>query len=281
MKIDGRELAEKIYDRLTQKVSELKKKGITPNVTVILVGDDPASVAFIKQKQKGAERIGATLTLIQFTPDIEQTELINKVDELNLDPLVHGIIVQQPLPNHINIREVEYEVTPEKDIDGFHPQTKFKVPLALAVLDVLGEIFNQINPKMAFIDWLKSKNIVVIGKGNTGGGPTIQLLQENGVKPIVIDSKTENRGAVLKKADIIIPSVGKEGIVQPQDLKQGVILVGVGMYKNDEGKLKGDYIVTEIETIASFYTPVLGGVGPMNVACLMENLVKAAQLRVN
>lgn len=299
MKIDGKAIASEIFDELTEQVTALKHKGITPHLVVILVGTDPASTAYVRQKDLKAQMIGAKATIVKLESEIENQELIDSIKRLNEDETVHGIIIQRPLPDHIDSEQVNQATDVSKDIDAFLPNSPFTMPLAAAVLEILQHVFihgvdlvgdphrvpaanartsdggnERQDPK--FIQWLQSKNIVVVGKGETGGGPTIELLKKHSIKPSVIDSKTENPKALLKQADIIISTVGKPGIIKPEDLKKGVILVGVGMHRGDDGKLHGDYDEEEIKDIAAFYTPIPGGVGPVNVAMLLKNLIQAA-----
>jgi methylenetetrahydrofolate dehydrogenase (NADP+)/methenyltetrahydrofolate cyclohydrolase len=206
-------------------------------------------------------------------------------------------------------------VDPKKDVDGFHPNSKFQPPIALAVLRILKEIYwkksearnpksetnsNNQNPKFKnrflsfehsnfdivssfdirisnFIAWLSSKKIIVIGKGETGGRPIIQLFKQMGIEPTVIDSKTSDPEQFTKKADIIISAVGKPGVIKPEMIKKNSILISIGLSNGKDGKLHGDYDEEEIKNIASFYTPTPGGVGPLNVAMLLENLIQAAE----
>ncbi len=277
MRIDGKEIAERIFEELKDRVGELKKKNVIPHLAVILVGENPASVAYVTLKQKKGEAIGAKVTLIKYITDVTTEELAEKVRELNNDPAVHGILIQRPLPPQIDVEKLELLTDPEKDIDGFHPESPYTLPLPLAVVKILEEIHKMKKIKEDFADWFKSRETVVIGKGPTGGGPIIKLLNKLGVHPTVIDSKTGNPDNVMKKADIIIASVGRENVVKPDAIKKGVILIGVGILRGEDGKLKGDYTEEKIKDIAAYYTPTPGGVGPVNVAVLWENLLTAAE----
>ena len=304
MKIDGKEIAEGIFEELKKQVQNLKEQNITPHLAIILVGNDPASVSYVNQKRKKAEEIGAKATVLNYESGIRNQELIEKIEELNNDPKVHGIIVQRPLPEHINSEEINNATDPKKDVDAFCSQTKFQMPLAAAVLKILEHIYQLGKPKRGVTQierlpttrssdalasmeralagkkkwqdperWLKAKNIVVIGKGETGGRPVIDMLKKMGIEPQVIDSKTANSKQITKNADIIISTVGKSNILKAENIKKGVILIGVGMHKGEDDKLHGDYNQDEIKDIASFYTPIPGGVGPVNVAMLLKNLV--------
>ncbi len=295
MKIDGKEIAEKIYSTLQVRVEELKKKNITPHLAVILVGENPASIAYVTLKQKKASEINAKVTIHRFETTVTTDELLQKVKELNVDPKVHGILIQRPLPPQIDVEKLESQTAPQKDVDGFHPASPYTLPLPLAVVRIIEEVYysssegakenesrssrfaNAHSNNKEFLGWLKSQNIVVLGKGPTGGGPIIKLLKKLGATPTIIDSKTVNPEKVMKKADVIIASIGREHVVNPENIKPGVILIGVGILRGKDGKLKGDYDEENIKDIAVFYTPTPGGVGPVNVAMLMENLITATE----
>lgn len=277
MKIDGKEIAQKILEDLKKQVEKLKKKNIIPHLAIILVGQDPASVAYVIQKKIKAEKIGATTTIYSLESRIQNSELIVLIEKLNSDKNIHGIIVQQPLPEGINVQKITQAVDPKKDVDGFHSNTQFEMPIAMAVLKILKEIHAStpgVEPRT--IDWLKNKNIVVMGKGETGGKPIINALQRMGISPTIIDSKTENPQNLTKKADIIISAVGKSNVITPEMLEQDIILISIGLHK-ENGKIIGDYNEEKIKDIAVFYTPSPGGVGPVNVAMLLKNLVKASE----
>lgn len=200
-------------------------------------------------------------------------ELKKLVDKLNSDQQVHGIIIQRPLPIQIDEIAARQIVIPSKDVDGFLPNSKFNEPIAEAVLEILKTVFEQ-KPADEFISWLKAKKIVVVGKGRTGGGPVINLFRKLEVKPLIIDSKTPNPAEIVKSADILISTVGRHGIIRTNEVKKGAILIGIGMHKGEDGRLHSDYNQEEIASVASYYTPVPGGVGPVNVAMLLKNLIK-------
>ncbi len=281
MKIDGRQIAAKMYADLSVRVGELQKnKGITPHLAVILVGDNPSSLAYIRQKQKGAQQTGAKVSVIKYPQSVSTDDILKKISELNKDENVQGIIVQKPLPKQIDVEKVDESVIPYKDIDGFNTESKYTLALPLGVVEILKYIYHEINKKFSqteFINWLKTKNIVISGKGPTGGGPTIKYFTNLGIETKVVDSKTRNPSAVFSSADIIIASTGHKNVLHTEDIKNGAILIGVGVYRGEDGRLHGDYEEKEIEHIASYYTPTPGGVGPVNVACLIENLITAAE----
>lgn len=294
VRIDGAEIADEIYEDLKGRVSRLAEKNIIPHLAVILVGENPASVAYVTLKQKKGEAIGAKVTLHKYPTTISSEELLQKIEELNADFKIHGILIQRPLPDQIDVPKLELATNSQKDVDGFHPDSPFTLPLPLAVVKILEYIFWQCHPERSegsqtdssatpqndnFLTWLKGQKVVVIGKGPTGGGPIIKLLNKLGAKSTVIDSKTENPKDLMRKADVIISSVGRENVVRAEDIKQGVILIGVGVLRGEDKKLKGDYDTDAIKNIAGYYTPTPGGVGPVNVAQLMVNLLTAAELQ--
>lgn len=269
MRIDGREIAQEILVDLRTQTAELKRKNVAPHLAIILVGNDHASVAYVNQKKIKAENIGAKTTIIHLSSDITESQLIEKIKQFNQDKNIHGIIVQQPLPQNINTGKITQIVDSEKDVDGFNLKSKFEMPIAMAVLKILEKIGIQETD-------LKSKRIVIVGKGETGGKPIINALQKMGISPTIIDSKTKNPENPTKKADIIISAVGKSNAIVPEMLKRNVILISIGLHK-ENGKIVGDYNEEKIKDIASFYTPSPGGVGPVNVACLLKNLIFSAE----
>lgn len=294
MRIDGRQIASQIFQALKKKVDALKSRAITPHVAIILVGEDPASMAYVKQKQKKAEEIGAKATVYNLPLETSTPKLLKLLKTLNENPGIHGIIVQRPLPNHIDPKLVNQAVDPKKDVDAFCNDSPYSMPLAKAVVKILQKVQEETQEtsfaetkgnstsgssvsSVPFLNWLKSQTIVVVGKGETGGGPVLALFKKMGIEPQIIDSKTVNNERTTVNADIIISTVGKANKIKAQDIKKGVILIGVGMHRGEDGKLHGDYEEEEIKNIASFYTPIPGGVGPVNVAMLLTNLVQSAQ----
>lgn len=277
MRIDGREIAAHIYENLKKRVELLKKKYITPHLVVILVGNDQASHAYVRQKQKKGEEIGALVTVQMYGEDATTEQLLAEILKLNQDPLVHGIVVQQPLPSHIDTVKLIENTDPKKDVDGFHEPYVFTPPIAEAAMKALEEVALRHEGAKNLVSWLHGKQIVVVGKGETGGAPIIAKLKKLGITPHIIDSKTENPKAISLQADIIISCVGKSEIIKADSLKKGVVLIGIGMYRGKDGKMHGDYEEEEVKDIAAYYTPIPGGIGPINVAMLLENVVKAAE----
>jgi len=257
MRIDGKAIADGI---LAELANDVKKRHITPTLAVILVGDNPESLAYIRQKQKATEKIGGRFIFEKLPKTTLPKELAARVAMYNRDPSVHGLIVQRPLPDGLSAA-----VRPIKDIDGFMPDSPYEVPIARAIFTLLKNID------------VKHKNIVIVGKGETAGKPIAEAFAKKQCATSVITSKTPNHKEIMQSADIIISCVGKERIVTPDAVKPGAILISVGLWRSGDGTLHGDYEENEIKDIASFYTPTPGGIGPLNIASLMQNLVLAAQ----
>lgn len=276
MRINGRAIAQKLLDRLRK---EIKTFDATPAIAVIVVGEEPVWQAYVRQKLLKGEEIGAKVIVSRHPANISHQKLLKIVQDFNNDQNVHGIIVQRPLPSQINRQALSLTISPKKDVDGFHSESLYPMPVAEAVMRILEEVYKiGVGGAESFNNWLHSNSIVVIGKGETAGQPVINALQKLGIIPNVIDSRTHNPEFITKDADIIISCVGKPEMIKPEALKKGVILIGVGLYKDVAGKLHTDYDEEKIKDIAAFYTPAPGGVGPVNVACLLENLVNAAKI---
>jgi methylenetetrahydrofolate dehydrogenase (NADP+)/methenyltetrahydrofolate cyclohydrolase len=275
MKIDGREISSQILEDLKKRVEKLKEKNVIPHLYIILLSNDVSSESYVKQKMLKGEQIGVKITVDRQSFDINTQELIEKIEKLNNDNLVHGIIVQRPMPESLNEKEIQNAVIGVKDVDGFNPNSKFEVPVSSAILKIL----KTTHPDN-FDNWLKEQRITVLGKGLTAGGPIINTLIKSGIVPEVITSKSEGREKILKKSDIVISAVGKPNVLDESNLKQGVILIGVGLHKEDDGKFHGDFNEEKVQNKTLFYSPTPGGVGPVNVAMLLSNLVKATEIQI-
>lgn len=283
MGIDGRAIAESILNTLASEVESLKQKGVTPKLAVILVGDNPASMSYIKQKQIAAEKIGALVHVENLPASVTSQKLNNIIQQYNADGTTHGLIIQRPLPSLLSDTSMYRYIDTKKDVDGFLLNSPYTVPVAEAVFEILKNCKSQITSaswrtnarQKTFSDWVKSKFIVVIGRGETAGKPIAQALIKLGCTITVIHSQTPHPDDVIRTGDIIISCVGKDNVVRRDNVKQGAILIGVGIRRNSDGKLHGDFDEEEMKDIVSCYTPTPGGVGPVNVACLMQNLVKA------
>lgn len=280
MLIDGRTIANDILEDLTKRVHELEESyNIQPHLAVIRVGDDPATTSYIEQKDKTAKKIGAVVSVYNFPSNVNADDLKTAIDFLQSKTDIHGTILQLPLSPHLDSEKLLLEIHPDKDVDGFRPQSPFVVPIAQAVIKALEIPYSKTvaETKQTFDEWLQSQKIVVMGKGKTGGQPVIALLRKRGTHVTIIDSQTQNPETITKQADILICAVGKEEVITREMLKKDVVLLGIGMHINKDGSFAGDYDEKEIKDTASWYTPIPGGMGPINVACLMENLVQAAE----
>lgn len=286
MKIDGRLLAQEIYDQLALEVAELNISGIIPHLVVILFGNDPNSLSYIKQKQKGAEKIGAKLTFIHESTVPTQEAAENIVQKYAQDPMVHALIIQRPIPLPLDTEKLTRLNPLAKDVDGFLPNSPYLPPVGLAVVKILEKTYSikvgrvspyRRLPDKQFILWTDTKNVLLVGRGETGGKPIAATLTKYGIKYTQVHSQTPYKDELYQNADIIISTIGKSGVIPQHFLKKGVILVGVGLHE-ENGKLVGDYDDLEAERLAAFFTPTPGGTGPVNVACLMDNVVAAAKL---
>ena len=276
MKIDGKQIASEILIDLKLRVDKLTQKGIIPTLAVILIGDEQSSIAYIKQKELKALEIGATTIVYRFEENVSEKEIEQLLKELDKDLKIHGIILQRPAIS-INVNKLEELISPQKEVDGFGSHPIYPVPVAQATLIILKKSHEDESENNSFEVWLRTKKIVVLGKGETAGKPIIDLLIRNKVSPIIIDSKTQGREEKIKNADILISAIGKINAFNFSWVKKGTILIGVGLSMSENGKIHGDFENIDAEKISSFYSPTPGGVGPVNVACLMKNLVEACE----
>lgn len=265
MKIEGKKLAEKILKELKNRVGERRNK---PALAILQIGDLPESNAYIKQKKNAAEKIGIKVIHNQFPANVPESVIISRVEEYNKNDKITGIILQLPLPPSLNPETIIAHINPAKDVDGFLENSLYTPPVACAVLTVLTEICQQ-----SSFEFLKKKKIAIIGRGKTGGQPIMQELKKKAIPFQSIHSQTKNPEKILKQADIIISCVGKPGILRADKIKNKAILISVGIHKNKDGKLQGDYNEEEIKDKAAFYTPTPGGIGPLTVACLLKNVI--------
>lgn len=270
MRLDGKALAQSLLTDLKTDVFTLKEQGVIPTLAVIQVGDDPASMAYIRQKQKAAEGIGAGLVVSNQELGIRNQELKTIIEQYNSDPNIHGIIVQRPLPQGLKTDGI----LPMKDVDGFLPNSPYPVPVASAVLKIIQFACSELRITN---NEQTNQHIVIIGRGETAGKPIADLFIKRGYTVSVVHSQTPNPDAITKTADIIVSCVGKPNVVRRDNIKRGVMLISVGITRGADGKLHGDYEEDQITELALCYTPTPGGVGPVNVACLMANLIQAAK----
>ncbi|WP_186578084.1 bifunctional methylenetetrahydrofolate dehydrogenase/methenyltetrahydrofolate cyclohydrolase FolD [Aquibacillus kalidii] len=274
--IYGSELAESLRNQMKEEVGELKNKGIVPGLTVVLIGEDPASQSYVRGKQKACDYVGVESNLIELPSSTTEKELLNLISKLNSDQTVHGILVQLPLPNHINEQAIIEAISPEKDVDGFHP---INIGRMIAGKDT----FFPCTP-FGIITMLKSKNIpiegkkaVVIGRSNIVGKPVGQLLLNENATVTYCHSRTENMQEYTKDADILIVAVGRANFLSGEDIKEGAVVIDVGVNRMEDGKLTGDVEFDSAKEKAAYITPVPKGVGPMTITMLLHNTIKSAK----
>ena len=274
--IDGKFISTQIKDELKQEVSVLNQNGIFPGLAVILVGNNSASQVYVRNKKTACEYVGIKSFSYELPEETSEEALLGLIDTLNQDDKVHGILVQLPLPHHIDENKVILAIDPKKDVDGFHPQNVGALCRGVpgvgsctpaGVIELL---------KRSQVE-ISGKNCVVVGRSNIVGKPvSLLLLQEHGTVTIC-HSKTKNLTKILKQADIVVAAVGKAKMIQGSQLKEGAVVIDVGINRDENGKLCGDVDFASCEQVASMITPVPGGVGPMTIAMLMHNCVLAAK----
>lgn len=273
MILSGKDLASRLKENLRSYVKDLEEvTGTTPHLAVIIVGDNPASQSYVKGKSKACEEVGIRNTTISLPEDVTEHELIQTIDGLNLNPDVHGILVQLPLPSDIDEHRVMNCIAPEKDVDGFHPvnvdalyTSKHNGILPCTPKGIIHLL------RDANVD-IPGKNAVVIGRSNIVGLPVAKLLLDNNATVTICHSKTENLKDITSKADILIVAIGKAKFVTEDMVKPGAVVIDVGVNRVD-GKLVGDVDFDTVKDKASYITPVPGGVGPMTIECLLENTI--------
>ncbi|KKB72693.1 MULTISPECIES: bifunctional methylenetetrahydrofolate dehydrogenase/methenyltetrahydrofolate cyclohydrolase FolD [Bacillus] len=274
--IDGKETAKEKRGQLAKEVEELKKQGVTPGLAVILIGDDPASLSYVRGKKKAAEAMGIRFQLDHFDSSFTEQQLLEVIDQYNNNDDFHGILVQLPLPEHISEQAVIEKISPDKDVDGFHPLNVGKM--------LLGEdTFLPCTPagiiellKKTGVD-LSGKEVVVVGRSNIVGKPVGQLLLNENATVTYCHSRTADITAHTKKADVLIVAVGKANFIKADQIKEGAVVIDVGVNRLENGKLVGDVAFDEAKEKASYITPVPGGVGPMTITMLAHNTVKSAK----
>ncbi len=268
--LDGKQLKEKILLKLKEKINNFEKK---PSLTVILVGDNPASQIYVNNKRKTAEAIGINSNIIKYPKTISEKELLEKIHELNKDDRVNAILVQLPLPEHISKEKVINLINPQKDVDGFTPynfgklfsgEKPFVYPCTPKGILILLDEYN--------ID-LDGKHVVIVGRSNIVGKPLSQMILNRNATVTICHSHTKNLAEITKTADILVSAVG-ENIIEEKMLKSGCIVVDVGIFKDSTGRTRGDVDFENVSKIASYISPVPGGVGPMTIASLMLNTIE-------
>lgn len=276
--IDGKALSVKIKNNMKAKVEELKSSGINPCLAVIIVGDNPASRVYVNNKKKSCEELGIKSLEFALSAETTEEELLKIIDELNKDEDVDGILCQLPLPSHICEKNVINSISPEKDVDAFHPENVGHIMIGdytflpctpAGVMEMLKEYE---------ID-VAGKNCVVVGRSNIVGKPMTMLLLKENATVTVCHSRTKDLTSFTREADVLVSAVGKPGLITADMVKDGAVVIDVAINRLENGKLCGDVDFENVKEKASYITPVPGGVGPMTIATLMKNTVTAAESR--
>ncbi len=275
-RIDGNAVAKTLRAEVAQRTQALKTRGVTPGLAVILVGEDPASKVYVGKKVEACEQAGLYSLLERYDATLSEGDLLARVAALNADPAIHGILVQLPLPAHIDAHKVIEAIAPAKDVDGFHVASAGALMTGtpgfwsctpygcIKLLESTG------------ID-LKGKHAVVVGRSNNVGKPMALMLLQKNATVTICHSATRDLGAFTRQADVIVAAVGRRNTVTADMVKPGAVVIDVGMNRNDEGKLCGDVDFAGVSEVAGWITPVPGGVGPMTVTMLLVNTVEAAE----
>ena len=277
-RIDGKAVAAKIRAQVAQDVETLKAHGICPGMAVVLVGDDPASKIYVNNKKKACAETGIYSEEHLLPAETTQEELLALIEKLNADEKIHGILVQSPLPKHLDEKLVVEHIDPRKDVDAFHAYNVGKI--------MIGDFTFLPCTPAGVIELIRStgvpiegKNCVVVGRSNIVGKPMAMLLLHNNGTVTICHSRTKNLAEICRGADILVAAVGKPKFITADMVKPGTVVIDVGMDRDENGKLCGDVDFDAVEPIASYITPVPGGVGPMTIAMLMKNAVRAAEIQ--
>lgn len=274
--IDGRAIAKKTREKLKIEVQELKEKGITPRLAVIMIGDNAASKVYLKNKSKACDEVGVEYIEYVLNANIEQQELIELIEKLNKDELINGILLQSPIPANLDINQAIRKIDYKKDVDGFHPMNIGKLVLgqdtfvSCTAYGIM-RLFEEYNIELC------GKNVVILGRSNIVGKPLLQCCLNKSATVTVCHSKTTEIQKIAKGADILISAVGKPNFVTADMVKPGAVIIDVGINRLETGKIVGDVDFETVSKKASYITQVPGGVGPMTIAMLLNNVVKAAK----
>ncbi|MBO9650116.1 MAG: bifunctional methylenetetrahydrofolate dehydrogenase/methenyltetrahydrofolate cyclohydrolase FolD [Variovorax sp.] len=274
--IDGNALSRKIRTEVSGRIAALKASGVEPTLAIVLVGDDPASQVYVKHKVNDSSETGLTANLERYPATMTEADLLARIHALNNDPKVHGILVQLPLPPHMDSHRVIEAISPAKDVDGFH--------VASAGALMVGQPgFWPCTPHgcMKMLESigydLRSKHAVVIGRSNIVGKPMAMMLLAKNATVTICHSATKDLGAITRQADVVVAAVGKRNILTADMVKPGAVIIDVGMNRKEDGKLAGDVDFEGVKEVAGWITPVPGGVGPMTRAMLLANTLEAAE----
>ncbi|QPF72843.1 bifunctional methylenetetrahydrofolate dehydrogenase/methenyltetrahydrofolate cyclohydrolase FolD [Roseateles sp. DAIF2] len=275
--IDGNALSKQLRGEVAERAAALTAKGLKPGLAVVLVGDNPASQVYVRNKVKACEDAGLHSVLEKYDASMSEAELLARVEALNNDPTIHGILVQLPLPKHINDHKVIEAISPAKDVDGFAVESAgalmvgeqgFKACTPYGCMKMLESIG---------MKDLKGKHAVVIGRSNIVGKPMAMMLLAANATVTVCHSGTADLGAMTRQADVVVAAVGKRNVLTADMVKPGAVVIDVGMNRNDEGKLCGDVDFDGVKEVAGWITPVPGGVGPMTITMLLVNTIESAE----
>jgi methylenetetrahydrofolate dehydrogenase (NADP+)/methenyltetrahydrofolate cyclohydrolase len=274
--MDGKAIAKCVQQSLVAEVEQLKKRGIKPGLAVILVGDDPASHVYVRNKEKACHELGIDSSIYHLPQQTSQDTLLELIQQLNCNEAVHGILVQKPLPAHVDDKQIIAAISVAKDVDGFHP-------VSVGNLFIGDDGFVPCTPA-GVMEMLKTyqipvagKRVVVIGRSNIVGKPMMGLLIREHATVTICHSRTERLAEVTQEADIVIAAIGQAEMIKPHHIKHGAVVIDVGMNRLANGKLVGDVEFDSVKELASAITPVPGGVGRMTIAMLMKNTIQAAQ----
>lgn len=274
--INGKELAKNIKQSLKQEVDKLKEDGIIPKLAVILVGNDEASKVYVRNKSKACNKTGIEYEEYILEETTQMDELLSLIEKLNKRADISGILLQSPLPKHLDINVAFRAIDPSKDVDGFHPMNVGKLVLGQDTF-VACTPYGVMRMLEAYNINIEGKNAVIIGRSNIVGKPLVQCLLSKNATVTVCHSRTKNIEEITQKADLIVAALGKANFIKEDMVKEGCVVIDVGINRLENGKLVGDVDFEQVSKKASYITPVPGGVGPMTIAMLMENVVKAAK----
>jgi methylenetetrahydrofolate dehydrogenase (NADP+)/methenyltetrahydrofolate cyclohydrolase len=278
--IDGKKVSQHIREEVAREVEKLKNEtGTTPGLAAVLVGDNPASEIYVRNKRRACEQVGIYSEEYKLSKETTQNELLSLIDKLNNDKKIHGILVQLPLPEQIESTKILRSVSPSKDVDGFHPEN-----VGLLVEGNPRFISCTPNGIMKMLDFynieIKGKEAVVVGRSNIVGKPTAILLLHRHATVTICHSRTTRLDEVVRRADILVAAIGRPNFITEDMVKEGAVVIDVGINRNKDGKLIGDVDFEKVKGKASYITPVPGGVGPMTIAMLLWNTVESAKMRV-
>lgn len=274
--IDGNALSRQLRTDVAARVAALKARGVTPGLAVILVGEDPASAVYVRNKVKACGETGIHSVFEKYEATLSESDLLTRIEALNADPSIHGILVQMPLPKHIHPQRVIETISTAKDVDGYSVQSAGDLMAGLPGFRPCTPYGCMKLIETTGID-LKGKHAVVIGRSNTVGKPMALLLLQANATVTVCHSATPDIGAFTRQADVVVAAVGRRNVLTADMVKPGAVVIDVGMNRNDEGKLCGDVDFEGVKAVASHITPVPGGVGPMTITMLMVNTLESAE----